>query len=82
MKWNWELPDWPNFKYDAGEFSALESRFLTASGVLLGSYKHLDEDEKTTLRIELMSDEALKTSEIEGEYLNRDRVPALVNPDF
>jgi len=82
MKWNWELPDWPNFKYDTGEFSALESRFLTTSGVLLGSYKHLDEDEKTTLRIELMSEEALKTSEIEGEYLNRDSLQSSIRQQF
>lgn len=82
MKWNWELPDWPNFKYDESLFSALEPRFLTASGVLLGSYKHLDEEEQTALKIELMSEEALKTSEIEGEYLNRESLQSSIRHQF
>ena len=64
MKWNWERSGWPDFKYDGAQFAVLESKFLTTSGVLLGSYKHLDENEKTVLKIELMSGEALKTSEI------------------
>ena len=82
MKWNWELPDWPNFKYNEAAFAALESRFLTTSGILLGSYKHLDEEEKTALRVELMSEEALKTSEIEGEYLNRDSLQSSIRQQF
>lgn len=82
MKWNWELPDWPDFKYDGSSFSALEPRFLTASGVLLGSYKYLDEEEQTSLKIELMSEEALKTSEIEGEYLNRESLQSSIRHQF
>jgi Fic family protein len=82
MKWNWELPDWPNFKYDESAFAMLESRFLTSSGILLGSYKHLDEGEKTALKIELMSEEALKTSEIEGEFLNRESLQSSIRHQF
>jgi Fic family protein len=82
MKWNWEQPEWPNFKYDESALTTLESRFLTSSGVLLGSYKHLNEGEKTALKIELMSEEALKTSEIEGEYLNRDSLQSSIRHQF
>ena len=82
MKWNWKLPGWPDFKYDKAAFSALESRFLTMSGVLLGSYKHLEEGEKTALKIELMSEAAQKTSEIEGEYLNRDSLQSSIRHQF
>jgi Fic family protein len=82
MKWNWELPGWPNFEYDGSAFVALESQFLTSSGVLLGSYKHLGESEKTALKVELMSEEALKTSEIEGEYLNRDSLQSSIRHQF
>jgi Fic family protein len=82
MKWNWELPNWPNFEYDESAFVALESRFLTSSGVLLGSYKHLDQSEQTALKVELMSEEALKTSEIEGEYLNRDSLQSSIRHQF
>jgi len=82
MKWNWELPDWPNFKYDATSLAVLESKFLTSSGVLLGVYKHLDESEKTALKIELMSEEAQKTSEIEGEYLDRESLQSSIRHQF
>ena len=82
MKWNWELPGWPDLAYDKSVLDSLESRFLTSSGILLGSYKHLAESEKTALRIELMSEEAQKTSEIEGEYLNRDSLQSSIRQQF
>ena len=44
------------------------------SGEFIGAYRHVGADDQETLRIELISDEALKTSEIEGEILNRDSV--------
>ena len=66
MKWNWQIEGWPEFTYDSEALAPLEAKFLTSSGVLLGTCSHLDEGELSELRIELMSDEALKTSEIEG----------------
>jgi Fic family protein len=71
MSWNWEKPDWPNFTYDS---KALEKQFLHRSGEFLGAFKHIGADDQDTLKIELISDEAVKTSEIEGEILNRDSV--------
>ena len=82
MKWNWELPEWPRFEYDAASLAALESKFLTSSGVLLGVYKHLGESEKIALTIDLMSEEALKTSEIEGEYLDRESLQSSIRHQF
>jgi Domain of unknown function (DUF4172) len=38
------------------------------------AFKHVGAGDRDTLKIELISDEALKTSEIEGEILNRDSV--------
>ena len=52
----------------------LEQRFLLQSGEFIGAYKHIGADDQETLKIELISDEAVKTSEIEGEILNRDSV--------
>jgi Fic family protein len=74
MVWNWEQPDWPNFAYDSMVLEPLEKRFLSLSGEFVGAYKHIGRDDQETLRIELISDEAVKTSEIEGEILNRDSV--------
>ncbi len=82
MKWNWQQKDWPNFKYDQKELEKLESQFLQKTSFLLGAFKHLDENEKTLFKVELISNEALKTSEIEGEYLNRDSLQSSIQKQF
>jgi Fic family protein len=74
MTWNWERPDWPQFSYDPKSLEALEQRFLRQSGEFVGACKHIGADDRETLKIELISEEAVKTSEIEGEILNRDSV--------
>lgn len=74
MRWNWEQPDWPNFTYDKQALEPLEREFLLRSGEFLGVFRHVDQDDCDQIRIDLISEEALKTSEIEGEYLNRDSV--------
>jgi Fic family protein len=74
MTWNWEQPDWPDFTYDSAALEPLEKQFLLQSGEFIGAYKHIGADDQETLKIELISDEAVKTSEIEGEILNRDSV--------
>lgn len=82
MTWNWENAFWPNFTFDSAEIEPLEAKFLQGSGVLLGACKHLDGAEKTSLTIALISEEALKTSEIEGEYLNRDSLQSSIRRQF
>jgi len=74
MTWNWEQQGWPNFTYDSRALEPLEQQFLRKSGEFVGAYKHIRTDDQETLKIELISDEAVKTSEIEGEILNRDSV--------
>jgi Fic family protein len=74
MRWNWEQTDWPDFVYDSEALEAPERQFLLQSGEFIGAFRHIRPDEQDTLRIELIGDEALKTSEIEGEILNRDSV--------
>ena len=74
MKWNWQQPDWPAFSYDPAAMEPLERQFLLQSGEFIGACKHIGSDDKDRLKIELISDEAIKTSEIEGEILDRDSV--------
>ena len=76
--WNWQQPEWPDFQYDSSDLKAFEDEFLRRSGLLLGAYLHVTEDEKLTLIVDLLSDEALKTSEIEGEILNRESVQSSI----
>jgi Fic family protein len=72
MIWNWQQSDWPDFSYDPSRIEESEKRLLLDAGLRFGAFKHLDEDDKRQLTVELISNEALKTSEIEGEYFNRD----------
>jgi Fic family protein len=74
MTWNWEKPCWPKFIYDSKVLEPLEQQFLLQFGEFTGACKHIGADEQETLKIELISEEAVKTSEIEGEILNRDNV--------
>lgn len=71
MTWNWTQPDWPNFRYDTAALHALERQFLLTSGEVIGAVRHIDPEQRDLLRIELLSDEAIKTSAIEGETLDR-----------
>jgi len=74
MAWDWQRPEWPNFAYNSSVLEPLEKQFLLRSGEFVGACKHIGPDDQETLKIELISDEAVKTSEIEGEILNRDSV--------
>ncbi|MBC2595938.1 Fic family protein [Ruficoccus amylovorans] len=82
MKWNWQQADWPNFTYRAEEIEPFEERFLLSAGRLFGASQHLDGEKKQELTIELISDEAQKTSEIEGEMLNRDSLQSSIRRQF
>ena len=82
MPWNWQQPDWPQFTYDAAALEPLEKQFLLQSGEFIGVYRHINAEDQETLRIELISDEAVKTSEIEGEILNRESVQSSLRHQF
>jgi len=81
-KWNWQQDDWPNFRFDRSALEEREAKFMFHGGLLLGALLHIRDDDKTALTIELISDEALKTSEIEGEYLNRESVQSSLRRNF
>ena len=48
----------------------------------MGVFRHVGADDQNALRIELISEEAVKTSEIEGEILNRDSVQSSLRHQF
>ena len=71
MPWNWTLPDWPDFRYDATVLEQFERKFLLSSGEIVGAVHHVSPSEREQLRIELLSEEAMQTSAIEGEIIDR-----------
>ncbi|HLB58489.1 MAG TPA: Fic family protein [Bdellovibrionota bacterium] len=82
MVWNWQLKGWPNFTYDTSSLKTFEEDLLHRSGLLFGAFKHLTDDDKNLLKIEIISGEAVKTSEIEGEYLDRDSIQSSIRRQF
>ncbi|MBB3393742.1 MULTISPECIES: Fic family protein [unclassified Rhizobium] len=82
MKWNWTQQAWPQFIYDEAHLKTLEDRFLLSSGEVIGAVRHIRDEERNLLSVELLSDEAVKTSEIEGEMLDRLSVQSLLRRQF
>ncbi|QBF30076.1 Fic family protein [Thalassococcus sp. S3] len=78
MIWNWQHEDWPNWRYDPKALEAMEQHFLLGAGRLSGAWQHLSKDDRDNVKVELLSEEAIKTSEIEGEYLDRASVQSSV----
>lgn len=71
MTYNWQQPDWPDFKYN---LQAIEDQILVFTEEIAhisGVLKAMPEDIKMDTIINTMVAEAMKTSEIEGEYISR-----------
>jgi len=78
MLWNWQQPDWPRFSWQAARLAKAEEQFLLGGGVFLGAVEHLEGEDLNRLKVEAMSREAVTTSEIEGEILDRDSVQSSI----
>jgi Fic family protein len=78
MTWNWQQPDWPKFAWNRARLALAEQQFLVGGGVFVGTVKHWGEEERNQLTIEAMSTEAVTTSEIEGEILDRTSVQSSI----
>ena len=82
MIWNWQLTDWPHFTYDRKALDGLEAQFLRLAGESLCAFKHVSEEDKNRLKVELISEEALQTSKIEGEILDSDSLQSSIGRQF
>lgn len=78
MRWNWQQRDWPNFRFDAARLGPAETRFLKGAGVVVGTMHHLDGETQQGLAIELISQEMVESSAIEGEVLDRASVQSSI----
>tara|TARA_R110002020_G_scaffold114593_3_gene263515 strand:+ start:13425 stop:14528 length:1104 start_codon:yes stop_codon:yes gene_type:complete len=71
MKYNWQQKDWPNFRYEIIGIEAMLFQFAERTGRISGLLEGLPKEMQTEAMINIMVSEAIKTSEIEGEYLSR-----------
>jgi Fic family protein len=82
MTWNWQRSDWPEFSWNAPRLRKAEEQFLLAGGLLAGTLKHVGPGDREQLTVEAISAEALTTSEIEGEVLDRASVQSSIRKQF
>jgi len=74
----WQQKNWQSFSYDLKELKKLEEQFLHYSGISIGAQKVLSSEEKEEIKILLLSEEAINTAKIEGEFLNRESLQSSI----
>ena len=80
--WNWLHKNWPNFTYNKEVLEKLELQFSQNMGAVFGAIKYIEGVSKSDLLVEILSNEALKTSKIEGEVLNRESVQSSIKKNL
>jgi Fic family protein len=71
MRYNWQQKDWTKFSYDISKLEEKLYAFAEKSGRIGGILKAMSKEDRIQAMIHIMVAEAIKTSEIEGEYLSR-----------
>ncbi|NQV72979.1 Fic family protein [bacterium] len=66
----WELNDWPRFRWHNLPFSHIEKSFYHELGKLLGRMEGLGFELKRDANLRILTQEVVKSSEIEGEVYN------------
>lgn len=74
----WQRPSWPEFRWDHAAILEPLGKCRFQQGALLTQMKELGFDLKLRARAEILTQEAIKTSEIEGELLNPSAVRSSV----
>jgi len=70
----WERPDWPRFRWDRSHLFRPLARVAHAQGRLLGRMEGLGFDLQAEAELRTLTEDVLKSSEIEGERLDPDQV--------
>jgi Fic family protein len=75
MQYIWQSDNWPELTWDAAKLLPLLTRVSRAQGRLLGKMEGLGFEElKDEAHLKAMTDDVVKSSEIEGEKLPQDEV--------
>jgi Fic family protein len=74
----WERPDWPQFRWNSGALLAAVEAERYKQGVLLGKMERFGYDLRQEAQLEATTEDVVKSSEIEGEHLDRASVRSSV----
>lgn len=77
-KWIWQRGQWPRFSWKADVLLALIGKARLMQGKLLAKINGIGFELSCEASADVLTEEAMKTSEIEGEILNRDSVRSSV----
>lgn len=72
--YNWQHKEWPKFTYSVDKLHETAILFAQEFGLVNGLVLGLNEELKQETVLEILISEAIKTSEIEGEYMSREDV--------
>jgi Fic family protein len=78
LKYNWQHPQWPQFTYRSAGLDKVIAEYRHISSHLQGQVAQLNHSNCSEAYIYLMVEEAINTSAIEGENLNREEVRSSV----
>src|SRR5260221_1258134 len=70
----WELPDWPDLTWDSAHLAALLGQASREQGRLLGRMQDLGFDLRREAQLNTLTEDVVRSSEIEGEKLDSDQV--------
>ncbi|MBA3817215.1 MAG: Fic family protein [Parachlamydiaceae bacterium] len=82
MLWNWQLPSWPKFTYNSKNLAQKERRFLLGLGGTTAFLKNLDKSDYERFIVEILSQEGIESSKIEGEVLDRESLQSSIKRHF
>lgn len=82
MKYNWEFPNWTKFTFDDTVIDALCMEFALETGELKGLVDSLSSEIQQETILQFMISEAIKTSEIEGEFFSRQDVMSSIKKNL
>jgi Fic family protein len=74
----WEQPDWPHFRWDSEQLLKPLSDAHLSQGLFLGQIQNLGFDVQVRAELQAITEETVKSSEIEGEILNPETVRSSV----
>ena len=78
VRYIWQLPGWPRLTYDAASLAAPLAEVHRAQGQLMGRMAELGLAQREQATLKVLTQEVIKTSEIEGEQLSLDAVRSSV----
>ncbi len=81
-KWIWQRDEYPHFTYNKIKINSLVEKISQEQGYLIAMSEMMNSHTIIQKQLEALENEAISTSAIEGEVLNRDSVKASIKKKF